>query len=359
MVSEVTMVQVARAAGVSPMTVSYTFNKPSRVAHSTRERVLETARQLGYHGPNASASALRTGKSRQLGVVLGEYLTYAFEDPQATSFLAGVARECVTRGYGLSLIPVSGTDDSDRLASVDVSGYVVWTAAEDNPILDGLAVLGRPVAVNGGPARDGWGLVALDDAAAAEKVGDVALRGARNPVIISLPARYNRIPRITENALIDQISFPVTRSRLQGFAQAIENAGLKWENVPVAFLSRNDRNEALDFTQQLIKRYPDTDAVIAMSDQIAFGTLDALRLSDLIAGEDVAVTGWDDGPAAQAAGLTTVTQSLLEQGAQCAQMVLDASAPTLRQRIAASWKVTERTSTRQSPKEVEHKDSGY
>src|SRR5215211_7019993 len=99
-----TMRQVADAAGVSPMTVSYAFSQPGRVSVETAAKVHAAARRLGYPGPHPAARSLRRGRAGSLGVVLGERLTYAFEDPQAARFLAGVAGVCATEGVGLSLV---------------------------------------------------------------------------------------------------------------------------------------------------------------------------------------------------------------------------------------------------------------
>ena len=85
----VTMAQVAQVAGVSPMTVSYTYNEPGRVSAGAAAKVRQAAAQLGYPGPHPGARSLRRGRTGTLGVVLGEHLTYAFEDPQAARFLAG------------------------------------------------------------------------------------------------------------------------------------------------------------------------------------------------------------------------------------------------------------------------------
>ena len=55
-----------------------------------------------------SARSLRRGSTRTLGIVMGEHLTYAFEDPQAVSFLAGIADVCAPRGYGMTILPITG-----------------------------------------------------------------------------------------------------------------------------------------------------------------------------------------------------------------------------------------------------------
>src|SRR3954469_25551579 len=107
----VTMAEVARRCGVSPMTVSYCYNQPGRVAADTLRRVRAAAADLGYRGPDPAAASLRRGRSGAIGVVLGEHLAYAFEDPQARQFLTGVAEVCRERGVGLNLVPTTGADD--------------------------------------------------------------------------------------------------------------------------------------------------------------------------------------------------------------------------------------------------------
>src|SRR4051794_20824232 len=101
------MRQVARAAGVSPMTVSYVYSQPGRVSAETADRVRAAARELSYPGPDPTGRALRRGRVGSLGVVLGERLSYAFDDPQAARFLAGVADVCAAEGVGLTLLPIT------------------------------------------------------------------------------------------------------------------------------------------------------------------------------------------------------------------------------------------------------------
>src|SRR5690348_183653 len=126
-----TMRQVARVAGVSPMTVSYVYSRPERVAAEAAARVRAAARELGYPGPHPTARSLRRGRAGTLGVVLGERLSYAFDDPQAARFLAGVADVCAAQGIGLTLLPITGAaSDVDRVAGAVVDGFVVWTTSD-------------------------------------------------------------------------------------------------------------------------------------------------------------------------------------------------------------------------------------
>ena len=131
----VTLAQVARAAGVSVMTASYTYNQPGRVSATARAKVLAAAEELGYAGPDPSARSLRRGSTGTLGVVLGEHLTYAFDDPGAVAFLGGVAEVCAERGLGMTILPITGAgDDVRRVTDAAVDGFVVWTTADDDPV---------------------------------------------------------------------------------------------------------------------------------------------------------------------------------------------------------------------------------
>ena len=83
-----------------------------------------------------------------------------------------------------------------------------------------------------------------------------------------------------------------------------------------------------------------------MSDELAFGVLRAAtHLGRRVPG-DLAVTGWDDTPQAAAAGLTTVAQSLRDQGAHCARLALD-EAPA--HPYTPDWAVIRRASTSAPP----------
>lgn len=339
------MSHVAEEAGVSAMTVSYAFNRPDRVAEGTRLRVLAAAERLGYAGPDPRARSLRRGRTATLGVVLGEHLTYAFDDPQATQFLAGISTVCVEHGLGLTLIPsTGGAHDADRVREAAVDAVVLWTTVDDDPVLDAVLRRGLPAVVHGGPARPGIGLVAIDDRAAARAVATAAFAAARRPAVLSFPLDRARQPASLLGPDPDAAAFAVTRHRLRGYADAAADLGLDWARLPVVALARNDRDEAEAAAARLLRDDgAGTDAVAAMSDELALGVLRAARRLGVAVPAQLAVTGWDDGAAAASDDLTTVRQSLREQGELCARAVVEpGSAPA---RTAPTWQLVVRGST--------------
>jgi len=339
----VTLAQVAELAGVSVMTASYTYNQPNRVSDQARSKVLAAAAQLGYPGPDPRARSLRRGSTRTLGVVLGEYLSYAFDDPEAVSFLAGIAEVCADRGYGMTILPITGAaDDVPRITDAAVDGYIVWTTSDDDPILTAVQARKRPAVVHGGPAVRGLELVSIDNRAAACAVGAIAFAGAKRPAVMSQPLSRERISTITSGADITDVLFPVTRERLEGYRQAAEDTGIAWRDVVIAVCARNDTAEAEQIAATLLASAEPPDAIAAMSDQQAAGVVRAAHAAGRVIPDDLAVTGWDDGTVAAQLGLTTVAQSLREQGAACAHAALGHKPNP----HTASWSIVRRGSTR-------------
>ncbi len=328
------------------MTVSYAFNDPGRVSDATRERVLAAAAELGYQGKNPWATALRRGRAGALGVVFSEHLTYAFTDPQATDFLAGVASVCAEEGLGLTIIPTIGdAEDAQRVVAAPVDGYVFWTTRADDPSLAAAVGTHRPCAIQGGPAHEGFVRVGIPDRDAAAAIARLGLvDDVRHPLVLSFSLDSDRTARAGYGIDPAAARLPVTYDRLEGFRDAIQDAALKWSQTYVLALSRNDRTEARRALATAIADGIPMDLVLCASDQLALGALDALREGGLDVPTQVAVTGWDDGPLAEAAGVSTVRQSMYEQGRACgavaAGLPAGVSAPT--------WEIVPRTSTREN-----------
>ena len=333
--SRVTMNDVALEAGVSPMTVSYTYNRPERVSAATRARVLQAAAMLGYAGPDPTARSLRYGATHTVGVVLGEHLTYAFDDPQAVAFLAGIAEVCAERGYGLLIVPTgAGDEDRDRAVAAAVDAYIVWTTTVDDPILDAVCSTRRPVVIHGGPDRDGTTLVSIDNRSAARVVATEVFATARRPAVLSFPIDRRRITFLQDGLDPEAVAYPVTRDRLAGYRDAAQNLGIDWSHVPVGVCRTNDEGEARIVMRQLLVSAPDLDAVAAMGDQLALG---AYREAT----GPLRVSGFDDSDIARAHQITTVAQSMRDQGASCASAALGDPAPDHRD----AWRLVRRSST--------------
>src|SRR6201993_2573717 len=175
-----TLASLAAELKVSRTTISNAYNRPDQLSPELRERVLATAKRSGYAGPDPVARSLRTRRAGAVGLMITEPLTYAFSDPAALDFVAGLAESCEELGQGLLLVAVGPNRDvADGTASVlaaGVDGFVVYSAAGDDPYLQVVLQRRLPLVVVDQPKEmPGASAVGIDDRGAMRKLGHYVL----------------------------------------------------------------------------------------------------------------------------------------------------------------------------------------
>ncbi|WP_150118113.1 LacI family DNA-binding transcriptional regulator, partial [Cellulomonas sp. B6] len=136
--SRVTLQTVADAVGVSRMTVSNAFSRPDQLSTALRERVLATAAELGYAGPDPTARALARRSTGAVGVVLTDSLGDAFRDPAAAAFFGALAEELAPTGLAVSLIPAASVGGHLHARDLPVDAAVVYACAGETEAVDQL-----------------------------------------------------------------------------------------------------------------------------------------------------------------------------------------------------------------------------
>src|SRR5215218_7999763 len=143
--ARMTVKTLAAALGVSPATISNAYNHPDQLSAELRERILATAKELGYPGPDAAGRILRIGRAEAVGVLLSERLSYAFSDPFAIEFLTGLSEVVEEHGISIVLMPLSrrieGTstqthaDDRDLIAvrNANIDALAILSLLTDHP----------------------------------------------------------------------------------------------------------------------------------------------------------------------------------------------------------------------------------
>src|SRR5258705_3126642 len=99
-----TLASLAAELKVSRTTITSAYNSPDQLSADPRERVLATAKRLGYPGPDPVARSLRTRRAGAVGLMITEPLDYSFSDPAALDFVAGLAESCEEAGECLVLV---------------------------------------------------------------------------------------------------------------------------------------------------------------------------------------------------------------------------------------------------------------
>jgi DNA-binding LacI/PurR family transcriptional regulator len=323
-----TLTQVARELGVSPMTVSNAYNRPDQLSADLRRRVLETARRLGYAGPDPLARGLRRGGTGAVGVIYDTPLSYAFEDAAAVLFLRGVSRVGEEGQLGLLLVPGSSAEHRDvgPIAQALVDGFVVYSVAEGDPVLQAAVERRLPLVIVDQPRVDGVSFVAIDDEAAAGAIADHLLDlGHKRIGVVSFALSPGGYVGIADVSRQQAASYRVSRRRLRGYAAAAERRGVPWSDVAVCECPGSTRQLGGRAAEVLLSSRPRPTAIIGLSDELALGAMDAIHRRGLSVPRDVSVIGFDDIPAAAHAtpALTTVSQNHFEKGRVAARLLTE------------------------------------
>jgi DNA-binding LacI/PurR family transcriptional regulator len=321
-----TLASLAAELGVSRTTVSNAYNRPDQLSPALRRRVLDTARRLGYPGPDPVARSLRTRKAGAVGLLLTEALSYAFRDPVAVQFLEGLALACEDNGSGLLLVPVNPeADDPGAVARAGVDGFVVYSMPDDDDNFH--AVLERPVPVvvcDQPTAVPDVDRVGIDDhAAMVDMARHLAGLGHRRVGVLCMRLSTERNDGFASLERQERARYEVQRRRLTGLREGFAEAGVDWSTVPV--VERYDHSEPAGVTaaEQLLAHHGDVTALVCTSDILALGALRHARQSGRAVPDELTVTGFDGVPAAERAELTTIRQPTLDKGRAAGELLLD------------------------------------
>ncbi|WP_433318853.1 LacI family DNA-binding transcriptional regulator [Micromonospora chersina] len=344
-----TLQDVANAVGVSRSTVSNAYSRPDQLSAALRGKILDAARRLGYPGPDPTARSLRRGFVGAIGVLFTSDLSYAFTDPFAVRFLAGVGQAAERHGTSLLLVPLSGDRDRAR-AAVDnaaVDGFCVYCVGDEEHVLAAIRDRGLPLVTTApGAAGPADRFVGIDERAAARSVAaHVAGLGHRRVALLGDTVLSDAPPGPLRLDDPGEAPHPTTRDRLAGFADAFAAVGVPWSAITVLNATGNSRAAAAAAVAPALAGEDPPTAVLACSDVLALGVLDA-------AGTDsgLSVTGFDDVAEAAAAGLTTVRQPAEEKGRLAAALLLEPPADPADGQLLLPTELVVRTSTGPVPR---------
>ncbi|WP_243744601.1 LacI family DNA-binding transcriptional regulator [Streptomyces hainanensis] len=282
MAARVTMSEVAKAAGVSVMTVSNVVNGHRYVSETTRDRVLEAIDRLGYR-VNVAARNLRSGSTGIIGLAVPGV------DAPYFGQLAALLIEGATRlGYQIVVEQTGATRESElgalthsRLRMYD--GLIISTVGLGNEDAEQLRseISGFPV-VALGERLSGAG--ALDHVAMANVAG--ALDATRH-----LVERGCRRVAVLGGTLGPGVSAGSLRTA--GYRSALAEAGLPWREELVVEREFTLGGGAAG-VRALVAAGVAFDGLVCLTDTLALGALRALADHGLAVPDDVRVIGFDD-----------------------------------------------------------------
>jgi LacI family transcriptional regulator len=303
-----TIVDVARAAGVSYSTVSRVLNGYEFVKESTRERVLKAADDLGYVA-NLSARSLAGGRSQIIGV-----LVPGLDNGYIGEIVRGIDEELANAHYNLMMYT------THRQAGKESE----FVSAIANGLADGLLLIVPlvPAAIVEALPQHDFPHVLIDQADPTHTsavVDATNWQGAYDGTNYLISLGHRRIGHITGTPQLASAG-----ERVDGYRAALLDNGLTYDESLVVegdFYQGGGETGAaalLDLSDR-------PTAIFAANDLSAFGAMDVIRARGLRIPDDISILGFDDIPHAQIAWpkLTTIRQPLAQMGRVASRLLLD------------------------------------
>mgnify|MGYP004667251261 CR=1 FL=1 len=301
-----TISDIAKLAGVSSAAVSRYLNG-GPLSEQKRAAIHAVVEQTGYR-PDTAAQTLRTGKVRQVGVIVP-----SISSQSVGQITAGIAAELDTRQY-LMLLACTELDEQREqgyLAAMQrnhVAGIILLGADYSPKLARALKDCRVPVVVTGQRFPEIPCVCNEDRAAAGELTRRMLEHGRKNIVYIG---GTERDPA-------------AGAARRLGVQDALDEAGQDGSLLQHKTCTSFTMEEGSRCMQELLTVCPQLDGVVCVTDTVALGAMQALKAAGRKVGQDVGLAGIGDSWAGSVTepGLTTIRFYQKQVGQEAARMLL-------------------------------------
>jgi DNA-binding LacI/PurR family transcriptional regulator len=288
-----------------------------------RDSVVRAADTLGYR-PNPAARSLVGGSGTRIVIGVGSASSHVHVDSYLGRVLAVAARLTNHERIGVAVqaLPPGGIEPLVRWASdPTVHGVILVNTTEPMLAAVDRRLTGRIVSIGIGsplvPSID------VDNAGSARAATRRLVDQGRRQIAMVTGPRW----------------LPCAARAVRAYSEVLVAAGLPRRPVLGDFTAAAGRAAA----GEVMARWPQTDAILAISDAPAFGVLAELTAAGIAVPEDVAVCGFDDLDFADVVGLTTGTHPVERIAEHAVRMILDGAATGAANTVFESVPVVRRT----------------
>ncbi len=327
-----TIQDVAKRAGVAPITVSRVINNSGYASVATRERVEAVIAELGYV-PNTLARGLRSKRTNTLALVVTD-----ITNPFFTLIARGV--EDVASEAGFTVIYCNTDESEDKevryaniLVQKQVDGVLLVPACSNQKSVQFLQSNEIPVVLidRTVPNIETDGVRCNSEAGAHQLINHMLGLGHTHIAAISGPENVS-----------------TSEERIAGYRRALAEAGLS-SNEQVLYGAFTQAS-GYELTNQALEHIPNLTAIFGTNNFISIGILKALRDLGLAVPQEMAVVGFDDLPTNMIVDpiLTVAAQPAYEMGQKAAELLLhrlSGTVPEHPQELILATEIIERQSS--------------
>lgn len=278
----VTIKDIAKAAGVSPSTVSRVISNHSRISAATSSKIKKIMEEMGYH-PNMMAKSLVSKTTNTLAIMLPRPAEELFQDFFFGELLRGILTQSAPAGYDMLLTAATSPFDEKETVSRlvfgrRVDGIILLSARVDDPLISMLSQQQFP-AVLIGRANATAPILTVDndnEQVAYDATRHLIVQGHKRVGFVSGP------PNLT-----------VSLDRMAGYRRAMQEAGLEVRQdwiVEGEYL-QNGGYRAMTFLMSLHER---PSALVVIDDTVAFGVLHGLTELGYKVPEDMCIISFNN-----------------------------------------------------------------
>ena len=318
------LADVARAAGVSPGTVSNVFNRPEVVRPEVRARVRKVAEDLSYRA-DPKGRLLRAGKVNAIGVATVEPLSSFFVEPYSRALMTAIAESAQANGAGVSLVSAANREDFVwNVGNALVDGFILFCLEGKDELISSALARKLPFVALSPEEGDDVSVIAIDNVAGARAAAEhLTGLGHRRFAILTLKLAEDSLGR----ASLDQAErsiYSASRERVRGYFDAFRASGIDTTTVPI-FETREDAPTVSAALEEIFSEPTPPTALLAESDGIALIALKWLAARGIAVPRDVSIVGFDGVPegVTSTPPLTTIAQPIAEIGRLAVKAILD------------------------------------
>jgi DNA-binding LacI/PurR family transcriptional regulator len=280
-----TIRDIARAVGVSPMTVSNVINdRPGAVGADTRARIEAEIERQGYR-PQSAGRSLRRAERLSIGMLIVDDVPTYLADPFITQVVAGLSNHLSEHGYGLLLqgMGPAAVGRSPLIRDLRTDGICAMLSGSDRvrrTCLETLASLGEPLLLFQETLRPPAGAdlcrIRQDDRAGGRLLGEIVLAAGAERLLMLVPRLY----------------WPAIGERIAGVRQAMRAAGGR-AALRVVRCVDADFSEIQAALAADLDAAGEPEAILAGNDQIGIAALKLMRARGRRVPQDVLITGFN------------------------------------------------------------------